>query len=89
VVGANRYRNPDDDLPADFVARREACYQRLALRQDGQAFIGTLKSEMTEALTRLDRRLPRNGTVRIDPRRVIRLLFRRSMHSPSRRTSRP
>jgi hypothetical protein len=69
VVGANRFRNPDDDLPADFVARREACYQRLALPQDGQAFIGTLKSEMTEALTRLDRRLPRNGTVRIDPRR--------------------
>jgi TnpA family transposase len=69
VIGANRFRNPDDDLPADFVARREACYQRLALPQDGQDFIGALKSEMTEALTRLDRRLPRNGTVRIDPRR--------------------
>jgi TnpA family transposase len=69
VVGANRFRNPDDDLPADFVTRREACYQRLALPQDGQAFIGRLKSEMTEVLTRLDRGLPRNGTVRIDPRR--------------------
>jgi TnpA family transposase len=69
VVGANRFRNPDDDLPADFVARREACYQRLALPQDGRAFIGKLKSEMTDALTRLDRGLRRNGTVRIDPRR--------------------
>lgn len=69
VVGANRFRNPDDDLPADFVARREACYQRLALPQDGQAFIGKLKSEMTGALTRLDRGLPRNAAVRIDPRR--------------------
>jgi hypothetical protein len=39
------------------------------LPQDGQAFIGKLKSEMTEVLTRLDRGLPRNGTVRIDPRR--------------------
>src|SRR3546814_2112320 len=24
VVGADRYRNPDDDLPKDFDARREA-----------------------------------------------------------------
>jgi hypothetical protein len=69
ILGANRFRNSDDDLPADFVARREACYQRPALPQNGQAFIGKLKSEMTEALTCLDRGLPRNATVRIDPRR--------------------
>jgi len=69
VVGANRFRNPDDDLPSDFAARRAACYERLGLPQNAQAFIGQLKAEMTEALTRLDRRLPRNSTVRIDPRR--------------------
>jgi TnpA family transposase len=69
VVGANRFRNPDNDLPSDFVDRREACYQRLGLPQDGEALIGKLKCEMTEALTRWDRGLPRNGTVRIDSRR--------------------
>src|SRR5262249_41229214 len=50
------------------AARRAACYERLG-PQNAQAFIGQLKTEMTEALTRLDRRLPRNSTVRIDPRR--------------------
>ncbi|GLQ78072.1 hypothetical protein GCM10007881_15880 [Mesorhizobium huakuii] len=26
VVGADRYRNPDDDLPRDFEIRRDAYY---------------------------------------------------------------
>jgi hypothetical protein len=25
VAGANRFRNPDEDLPADFAARRATC----------------------------------------------------------------
>ena len=29
VVGADRYRNPDDDLPKDFETRRAAYYQAL------------------------------------------------------------
>jgi hypothetical protein len=37
VVGANRFRNPDDDLPVDFAARREACYVQLGLPQNAQA----------------------------------------------------
>ena len=28
VVGANRYRNPDEDLPADFEANRDDYYRR-------------------------------------------------------------
>ena len=31
VVGANRYRNPDDDLPADFEQNREDYYRALNL----------------------------------------------------------
>jgi hypothetical protein len=31
VVGANRYRNPDEDLPADFEAEREPYYATLNL----------------------------------------------------------
>jgi hypothetical protein len=34
VVGANRYRNPDDDLPADFEVQRDAYYAALRLPQD-------------------------------------------------------
>jgi hypothetical protein len=26
VAGAERYRNPDEDLPTDFAQRRVACY---------------------------------------------------------------
>ena len=28
VVGVNRYRNPDKDLPADFETERPVCYRR-------------------------------------------------------------
>jgi len=65
VVGANRYRNPDDDLPADFEAQREVYYQALKQPQDVEAFISTLQRQMTEALTKLDQGLPKNPAVKI------------------------
>src|SRR3546814_19086860 len=34
VVGADRYRNPDDDLPKDFEIRRDAYYSGLSLTPD-------------------------------------------------------
>src|SRR3546814_21094848 len=36
VVGADRYRNPDDDLPKDFEIRRDAYYSGLSLTPDAQ-----------------------------------------------------
>ncbi len=69
MTGANRFRNPDDDLPADFAARRAACYERLDLPTDARVFTGGLKAEMIEALAQLDKEMPRNSTVRLDPRR--------------------
>ena len=46
VVGANRYRNPDDDLPADFEARRAAYYQALNLPLEADQLIAGLQAEM-------------------------------------------
>ena len=69
VAGANRFRNPDDDLPADFAARRVACYENLSLPTDAGVFTDRLKVEMTEALAQLDKEMPRNSGVRLDPRR--------------------
>ncbi len=69
VAGANRFRNPDEDLPADFAERRAACYERLGLPAEPQAFTDALRTEMGEALTRLDRGMPCNPGVRLDPRR--------------------
>jgi len=69
VTGANRFRNPDDDLPADFAARRVACYERLDLPTDARVFTDKLKAEMTDALAQLDKEMLRNSPVRLDPRR--------------------
>jgi Tn3 transposase DDE domain/Domain of unknown function (DUF4158) len=65
VVGADRYRNPDDDLPADFDAERDAYYAALRLPSDAESFIAALRQEMTEALALLDRGLPTNPHVKI------------------------
>ena len=50
VVGANRYRNPDEDLPADFEAQRTPYYQALKLPLEADRFIADLQAEMREAL---------------------------------------
>jgi TnpA family transposase len=65
VAGANRYRNPDEDLPADFEAQREPYYQALNLPLDADRFIMDLKTEMRTALQTLNDALPSNPSVRI------------------------
>jgi TnpA family transposase len=63
VVGAHRYRNPDEDLPADFEAQRVPYYEALKLPLDADRFIADLQTEMREALHTLDRGMPRNPFV--------------------------
>lgn len=65
VSGADRYRNPDEDLPADFARERETYYTALNLSRDAQTFIGQLKQEMEEELTRLNDGMENNEHVRI------------------------
>jgi len=65
VVGANRYRNPDEDLPADFDAQRQSYYQALNLPLAPERFIVGLQNEMREALRTFDAGLPANAQVRI------------------------
>jgi TnpA family transposase len=65
VAGADRYRNPDEDVPADFAARREEHYAALDLPRDAGAFVAGLRDEMRTALDRLDRGLPRDPDVRV------------------------
>src|SRR5208337_3854457 len=43
VVGANRYRNPDDDLPADFDTQRAAYYEALKLPASADEYIAGIK----------------------------------------------
>ena len=65
VVGANRYRNPDEDLPADFERNREHYYQALELPLEVERFITDLQAEMREALSALDAGLKTNPAVRL------------------------
>jgi TnpA family transposase len=68
VVGANRYRNPDEDLPADFEANHDEYYRALNLPLDAERFIEDLQAEMREALSTLDTGLKKNRYVRIGPK---------------------
>jgi TnpA family transposase len=69
VVGANRYRNPDDDVPGDFETQRPPYYQALNLPLEADRFIADLQAEMRQALQTLDVGRPANALVRIGVKR--------------------
>ena len=69
VVGANRYRNPDDDVPVDFESQRKLYYRELNLPLEPDRFIADLQTELREALHSLDTGLPANRLVRIGEKR--------------------
>lgn len=61
IQGAYRFRNPDEDLPADWESRREEHYRRRALPLDAAAFLDPLRQQMTQALEGLHRYFGRPG----------------------------
>ncbi len=69
VKHANRFRNPDDDLPKDFETKRSTYYEALHQPQDVETFIQQLQRDMTAALEKLNRSLPNNPQVQILPKR--------------------
>jgi hypothetical protein len=64
----NRYRNPDEDLPADFEAERAPYYAALKLPVGADRFIEDIKAEMRRELGVLDAGLPSNVDVRLGVR---------------------
>jgi len=68
VLGANRYRNPDEDLPPDFETYREENYKILKLPTDVDTFIDNLKRKMRTALDMLNSKLVGNNLVSINPK---------------------
>ena len=75
VEGADRYRNPDEDLPPDFNEQRTTYYEALQQPLDGQAFVNQVRQEMVEALTTLNEGLPTNAwlTIEANSKRKIKL----------------
>jgi TnpA family transposase len=53
VVGADAFRNPDEDLPQDFEARRVEHYGALRKPLDPTAFIDELRTQMRTELVAL------------------------------------
>jgi hypothetical protein len=68
VVGANRYRNPDDDVPQDFAVQRPTYYAALKLPSQAADFIQQVQQEMRDELAALDQTLPRHTDVEILPK---------------------
>ena len=71
VVGANRWRDPEQDLPQDFDANRDVHYAAIRQPLDAAAFIEGLRQRLGAALGRLDRALGDGsaGGVRVTTRR--------------------
>jgi hypothetical protein len=65
VKGADRFRNPDEDLPEDFDARREEYYAAIEQPRDARVFVETLRRNLDTALAALDSDLPSNSKVSI------------------------
>jgi TnpA family transposase len=65
---ANRFRNPDEDLPKDFETKRQIYYDALHQPQDVEIFIGKLQQEMKTALTTLNQTIPNNTEVQLLPK---------------------
>ncbi|MFY1621568.1 Tn3 family transposase [Micromonospora sp. WMMD735] len=68
VVGADKWRDPDQDLPHDFEARRDAHYAALRKPLDPTAFIDQLRTEMRDELAALDTSLPKLAWLQIADR---------------------
>ena len=68
VQHANRFRNPDDDLPKDYEAKRSTYYDALRQPLEVDTFIRRLQQEMTTGLEQLNRTLPDNPQVQLLPK---------------------
>lgn len=65
VEGANKYRNPDQDLPQDFNINRIFYYKDLGITQDACKFIGDTRESMCKALCSLNKSILGNKQVRL------------------------
>ncbi|MCW2902836.1 MAG: transposase [Streptosporangiaceae bacterium] len=59
AIGADKWRDPDQDLPAHFGQRRAENYAALGKPLDPAAFIEPFKAELAGELAALDDMLPR------------------------------
>jgi hypothetical protein len=63
VTGADRYRDPDHDVRADFDAQRTAYYAALNLPSDPDVFIAKYRDEMRTELQGFNDELSRSAAM--------------------------
>ena len=68
IVGADQYRNPDEDVPADFSEKRDDYFEALTLPLKAQDFIASIKRMQRQALQELNDNLTDNPDVEISTR---------------------
>ncbi|GAB6425650.1 TPA: Tn3 family transposase [Bacillus nitratireducens] len=61
IEGADRYRNPDEDLPQDFEERKEEHFQALKVPLEADLFISEIIRLMKEKLTLLNQGFEKNS----------------------------
>ena len=63
--GANRYQNPDKDLPKDFDEKRERYYKELNLPLSPEKFVNALQGKLKKSLLILNKNIPKNIKVNV------------------------
>ena len=66
--GAFKYRDPDKDLPQDFLQDKERYYKEIQKPRSAEKFISDLKETLNYWLVKLNQNIPRNKKVRITTR---------------------
>ena len=75
VVGAKKYRNPEQDLPQDFEERRSEYYESLNRPEDPEPFVAGLKEAMEKSLLKFNKSIPNDQDVQIDSRKGGRIIL--------------
>ncbi len=65
VTGADKYRNPEEDLPQDFEERREEYFESLNQPEDPEPFVNSLQKEMEKSLYKLNKSVSSDPKVNI------------------------
>jgi len=65
ISGADKYRNPDEDLPKDFELKKNEYYLAINQPLNVDDFIEKIKSAMKDSLSKLNKTIPKSEKVKI------------------------
>lgn len=65
VVGGNKYRDPEQDLPQDFEEQKAAYFAELNQPTQAEVFVSALQQQLRDSLIRLHDGLPKNEKVNV------------------------